>query len=827
VSLFIFEFGFVPTVKAEEPQQNVFFSVPLLPIQFVETDAYIRLNLSSIIIEFYKGTSGYNKIYSKNGSVLVYDDRIVLEYLSKAPDTWKQRGTPLYIGYVKISDYHYEVTRHYTDYLGTTYDIIYTVKSASTIKITINLKSGKIDTYRVAWYPSGITKLDWVKEGESLVFRDEIDWIGFDWNDVYQQFGNITSYAVESVAQGRKANIYFGIGTVNAGQTIIIDPTVVFSTVSITSVHTCPLDERTFVIAYHDENNDDFSFQIWDTNGTQVLAETDVDTTSGGTISYTSIGVSAFNSTTFVIGWYDKTDGDATFAVYNKTGSLLSGPTDASTVVGSSYSVQVVCLNFTTFIVGWFDRYIGNITFAVYDSAGTLKAGPINVDAVGSASYSVSVSAFNSTTFVIGWYDFTDWDVTFAVYNSAGTLKAGPTDADTDVVYSYSVSVSCFNSTYFVIGWFDNQDGDATFAVYDSSGNLKTGPTDADTTAGSSSSVQVAALNSTAFVISWYDAVDFDLSFATYLSDGTAIASATDIESWPTAANAPFKYQSPCSQETGTGIQLYNDNWIIAYANTTTQAIWRAYKPDGTEWDGTIPSGGQTYSRSASQSLTLSIVASKLFEITRPVAQAIGIALAGTKLFDITRMASQGITFNLATIRIADFIRTVSQSFNIGFTTTRIAEFFRSVSQTITTTLNVQRIGEFVRTASQTITLTLQGIGEKFASYFRNAALTITTTLNANRLTEVTRQASQTLNFIFNGERLIDITRFATQTITFVLQGVGNIVTEFERLATLSLTFTHGVMGIFDFPVDLALVLAAFAVVMAIVAIGLVATKKD
>jgi len=363
-----------------------------------------------------------------------------------------------------------------------------------------------------------------------------------------------------------------------------------FSTVNLTSVHTCPLDTHTFVIAYSDDTNDDFSFQIWDTNGTIVLAETDVDTTSGASLTYTSIGVSAFNSTTFVIGWYDAIDYDATFAVYNTAGSLLSGPTDADTDVGSNgRSVQVSCFNSTYFVIGWYDYTDLDATFAVYTSSSVKVAGPIDVDTdVGSASMCVSVSTFNSTTFVIGWYDETDFDATFAIYNSAGTQIGTTIDADDDVGdYAYAVSVSTLNSTHFVIGWIDITDQDATFAVYDSSGTLKTGPIDADSTMGTASrSLQVSALNNTAFVISWYDYVDFDLSFATYLSDGTAVAALTDIESWPTAANTPFRYESPCSQETANNIKIYGDNWIIAYANTTTQAIWKAFKPDGTAWDG-------------------------------------------------------------------------------------------------------------------------------------------------------------------------------------------------------------------------------------------------
>lgn len=313
-----------------------------------------------------------------------------------------------------------------------------------------------------------------------------------------------------------------------------------FSAVNVTGVHTCPLDTHTFVVAYHDDTNDHFSFQIWDTNGTQVLAETDVNDTSGGSHLYTSVGVSAFNSTTFVVGWFDKTENATTFAIYNTAGNLLSGPTDADTDVGNNgYSVQVSCFNSTHFVIGWYDNTDKDVTFAIYNAGNaTAQAGPFDTSTDVTNSYSVSVSTFNSTTFVIGWYDNTLYDVIFAIYDSVGNLLAGPTTVDTSAgLTSSSVSVSTLNSTHFVLGYFDGNtvDRDATFAVYEAgNATAKTGPTDADTTAGADSqSVQVSALNSSAFVISWYDSVGFDLSFATYLSDGTAVAALTNIESWP------------------------------------------------------------------------------------------------------------------------------------------------------------------------------------------------------------------------------------------------------------------------------------------------------
>lgn len=204
------------------------------PIQFSETLNYIRLDFTMFVVEFYKGTAGYNVIYDRFGDVLVYDDRITLDYLSKAPDTWKQRGAPTGISWVKVSDYYYEVTRHYSDAAtGTVYDVKYTVKSDSLLKITVTLKSGKMNIYRVAWNPSGIVKIDGRRTGNRLIFSSENNErdIGFDWEDVSQNFGDVTTSSIETVAQGRKANIYFNIGVMNVEQIVVIDPSIVSSAV--------------------------------------------------------------------------------------------------------------------------------------------------------------------------------------------------------------------------------------------------------------------------------------------------------------------------------------------------------------------------------------------------------------------------------------------------------------------------------------------------------------------------------------------------------------------------------------------------------------------
>jgi hypothetical protein len=188
------------------------------------------------IVEFYRGAAGYNKIYNRLGKVQVYDERIFLEY--KSGNQWKQRGTPKDVVLTKINDNHYEVTRTYDDSLGTTYDVTYTVKSDQPIKITITIKSGQKDEYRVAWQLSGIVDPNTdsalgenTSKANCVYFGDDREgsrnYICFDWKDVFEKLGAITEPSYSDAAKGRKATITFNIGVINAGQTKIIDPSTI------------------------------------------------------------------------------------------------------------------------------------------------------------------------------------------------------------------------------------------------------------------------------------------------------------------------------------------------------------------------------------------------------------------------------------------------------------------------------------------------------------------------------------------------------------------------------------------------------------------------
>ena len=56
------------------------------------------------------------------------------------------------------------------------------------------------------------------------------------------------------------------------------------------------------------------SFKVYNTNGTNITGEIDVDTTSGGCTHF-SVDVKAFNNTDFVIAWFDDNNDNLNFSI--------------------------------------------------------------------------------------------------------------------------------------------------------------------------------------------------------------------------------------------------------------------------------------------------------------------------------------------------------------------------------------------------------------------------------------------------------------------------------------------------------------------------------
>jgi len=381
---------------------------------------------------------------------------------------------------------------------------------------------------------------------------------------------------------------------------------IVFSTQQVEALATTPLDLEKFVVAWCDEGSKSINFKIYSTAGDILVNTVTVDTSPGvaDACDYHTVSVAALNSTHFVIAWFDASEQDVTFAVYDFLGRLSLGPIDEDTAVGTnSWGVSVSAFNSTHIVIGYYDYADQDATFSTWNLAtSTRVAGPIDVDTgVSTDCYNVHVAALNSTHFAFFYYDAgaTD-DATFAIYTITGTAVKTVTDEDTNIGNSYSLALTALNATHFVVAYYDAADADITFSIYNSAGTRVVGPIDEDTNVGTSGAfVSVAALNSTHFVIAYYDTVDAQHTFSIYNSAGTRVVGPIDVSS----VASGMKWLSVTSYLAGIDLGICNSNWIFAEVNATNSARFFTFDMRGNTWNGYCT---QIYSLSAEHNATVS-----------------------------------------------------------------------------------------------------------------------------------------------------------------------------------------------------------------------------
>lgn len=382
-------------------------------------------------------------------------------------------------------------------------------------------------------------------------------------------------------------------GVFPSGAEVLVDPT--FSTNDINGMQVCALDSNTIVIIWYDYTEEDSTFAIYDTNGTVKVSATDIDINVGSLYLH-PISVSAFNSTHFVVAWNDRIDHDASFAIYNSTGGLVVSEVVVDSTTGpgsfSSYSTQisVATLNSTHFVVTWNDKYSSYVRFAIYDSSGTKTYGPgVVFDIIGSGL--ISISTFNSTHFVIAFVELNSpTGVYYDVYDSAGNNIIDNAVISSDQGYNCGgMSVSTFNDTHFVIGWFEGDNDDISFSICDSNGSVIVDTVDVDTGVSSHSTVDVSMINSTHFVLGWNNDVDDEAYFVICDSSGNIIVSEVLVDD-----NVPNSYSEDVSvfaNTSNTELGICNDNFVFVWKHNSSNSSWTTYHSNGTAWDGICDTG--------------------------------------------------------------------------------------------------------------------------------------------------------------------------------------------------------------------------------------------
>ncbi len=201
---------------------------------------------------------------------------------------------------------------------------------------------------------------------------------------------------------------------------------------------------------------------------------------------------------------------------------------------------------------------------------------------------------------------------------------------------------------------------------------------------------------------------------------------------------------------------------------------------------------GTEYSRSVSQSISVVLSTTKLFEATRGVDQLVGVSLDGSRSIEVTKLASQGIGIMIdGALGLIEVSRDASQSLSAALGATRVMESYRTASQAIS--IIIQGVGSaaanFLRNVGLTISIAMDGdLG--LIEVSRSVAQAINVVLDGGRLRGIFRTASQSISVAVQNSRLIEVSRGASQSIAIGLQGMGYTLVTHTRNAVINMVYS-------------------------------------
>jgi hypothetical protein len=361
------------------------------------------------------------------------------------------------------------------------------------------------------------------------------------------------------------------------GKNLDFDPVVEFTNRDIVGISIAPTSKNTFAMAYATLGN--IHLKTYYTNGTLITDEVTVDVARDINSNYKDLEVIALSENDLAI-CYRRTSTNDACSVYYINGTLETSYFNVSSIAYKE-GMSISKLRQDEIVIGSYNGT--SIFFSIYYKNGTQEVGPIEVDSTaGSSSYSVQVEAVNNSAIWITWIDYTDCDVSFAIYYKNGTIIKSITDIDTDIRYGARVDSQILSSNEIAILYRDNNGNNIQATIYYINGTKKESPfVIQNITSDNDYVIGIGKLSSTTFATIWATSdLISNASMAIHNSSGSVILSPTMIDNHEIYVTAISKtpYLS--------NINLCDESYIIAYANSTSQAVWQTYNSTGGEWDG-------------------------------------------------------------------------------------------------------------------------------------------------------------------------------------------------------------------------------------------------
>jgi|GEM_PF-4043006 len=378
---------------------------------------------------------------------------------------------------------------------------------------------------------------------------------------------------------------------------IAIDP--ILSSNAAIDIDMTAMDNETIVVAYIDRQGatatSHISFKVLQTNGTELVGETDIETT--GNLN-SRVSVEAINLTTFAIAFINNGP-TLKYAVYNRDGSNKIPATQIVLNTGTNTDISLTTID---------DRSALCLANDVNDDAELYFVNSTNAALIGSLiqvdnnmatllprQNLIECSSVNRTHVEVAWFDRFSSDAMIRTYNKAGTSVSGATAIDTGAGTYAQVAVAGLRNMSFAFLYFDalTADQDVSYTIRNATTTATGTVIDADLVAGNESRVAVAEIESNGlskFVIAWFDKAGYNLSAQVLWQNGS-VATNTFLITHNYTRDDTHRLIDVVGTRSSLGFGLCSDTFAIGYVNSSNITVVDTFWSNGSKWNGVCPDG--------------------------------------------------------------------------------------------------------------------------------------------------------------------------------------------------------------------------------------------
>ena len=377
---------------------------------------------------------------------------------------------------------------------------------------------------------------------------------------------------------------------------LILAPTTAFSQSRSSDISIATLSNNTFVVGFINQSGAVPSayFRIMNTSGQTIVNPVLV----GASVTNNSrVYVEAMNNTAFIFAWTNSSN-HLSYSVYNLNGVKLRGPTILNSETAEKLDISVVELGdrfVTCYNLG---PNIRDFTYQINYNNGTQIIAETDLDtSIGDNLYlsnTVSCAKINNTRWIASFFDTGASDVFYYILDDLGTEIFSTQQFDANAGTHAELDVVGINDNQIAGVWYDSQVQTLEFSIMNSENVQILAPTTI-TNLGTDTRVSIAAVkqNKTMiedwFVISWINQTSNQLRAATYNSSGSIM-----FGPYTLVENKDISLFDVQGKSNIVGNSIYPGTFIVGYVNSTNSSVAKTFYVNGSEWDGLIPSAGDT-----------------------------------------------------------------------------------------------------------------------------------------------------------------------------------------------------------------------------------------